>query len=76
MEKCKRRTLYKSNTSYFMTRETAVNNIFKMFSEKSRKKTNFKSALDTISLFGISAEELTEAGLPYENIKALEPLIN
>ncbi len=76
MGKCKRRTLYKSNTSYFMTRETAVNNIFKMFSEKSRKKTNFKSALDTISLFGISAEELTEAGLPYENIKALEPLIN
>ncbi len=77
MGKCKRRSLYKSNTSYFMTRETAVNNIFKMFSEKANKrKGTYKQALNTISLFGISAEELSEAGLAYENLKALGSIIS
>ncbi len=76
MGKCKRRTLYKSNTSYFMTRETAVNNIFKMITEKSKKRYDKKNVLNTISLFGISAEELSEAGVPYENLKALGSAIN
>ncbi len=77
MGKCKRRSLYKSNTSYFMTRETAVNNIFKMFNEKANKrKGTYKQALNTISLFGISAEELSEAGLAYENLKALGSIIS
>lgn len=77
MGKCKRRSLYKSNTSYFMTRETAVNNIFKMFNEKaSKRKGTYKQALNTISLFGISAEELSEAGLAYENLKALGSIIS
>ena len=76
------KTLYKSNTSYFMTRETAVNNIFKMITEdskkryKSKKNTDFSQALATISLFGISAEELSEAGVPYENLKALGSAIS
>ncbi len=76
MGKCKRRSLYKSNTSYFMTRETAVNNVFRMFKETSKKQHNFKKAMDTISLFGLSAEELSEAGVSYENLKALELVIN
>ncbi len=76
MGKCKRRTLYKSNTSYFMTRETAVNNIFKMITEKSKKRYDKKNVLNTISLFGISAEELSEAGVPYENLKALGSAIS
>ena len=76
MGKCKRRTLYKSNTSYFMTRETAVNNIFKMITEKSKKRYDKKNVLNTISRFGISAEELSEAGVPYENLKALGSAIN
>ncbi len=91
MGKCKRRSLYKSNTTYFMTRETAVNNIFKMMEEtntskKSKRKSkkrdfttkefNFKNALSTISLFGISAEELSEAGVAYENLKALGSVLN
>ena len=82
MGKCKRRTLHKtSTTSYFMTRETAVNNVFRIFNEKfkesSKKKNNdIKVAMDTISLFGISAEELSEAGLSYENLKALGSAID
>ena len=85
MGKCKRRSLYKSNTTYFMTRETAVNNIFKMMedtrnnkrhSKKSKKCCDFQKMLSTISLFGISAEELSEAGVGYENLKAFSSVLN
>ena len=77
MGKCKKRTLNgrRSISPYFMTRETAVNNVFKMFSE-NKKKVNLKLAMDTISLFGLSAEELSEAGVPYENLKALGSAIS
>ena len=70
MGKCKKRTLHKTNTSYFMTREMAVNKVFEMMS-KDDSKDNLKEAMDTISLFGISAEELSEAGVSYENLRAL-----
>ncbi len=84
MGKCKKRTLYRSNFSSdisFMTREKAVNSILRTITEhstKSNKKNDFsfRKALSTISLFGISAEELSEAGLPYENLRALESIIN
>ena len=76
MGKCKRRTLHKANSSYFMTREAAVNTVFKIFSETTTKRFNMKQAMDTISLFGLSAEELSEAGVPYENLKALGSAIN
>lgn len=77
MGKCKKRTLYKTNTSYFMTREAAVNNVFKMISDTSSKNpNNYKKALKTISLFGLSSEELSEAGLTYENLKALELIMD
>lgn len=77
MGKCKRRTLHRqSSTPYFMTRETAVNNVFKMITNASKKRYNYKNAMDTISLFGISAEELSEAGVPYENLKALGSAIS
>lgn len=75
MGKCKKRTFYKSNSSYFMTRETAVNEIFEMIKNNSKKATS-KKIIDTISLFGISAEELSEAGVPYENLKALDSFLN
>ena len=76
MGKCKKRTLNRRNTtSYFMTRETAVNNVFKMFNE-NKKKVNLRNAMDTISLFGLSAEELSEAGVSYENLKALGSAIS
>ena len=58
-----------------MTREMAVNNIFNMVQNISANKfaENFdiKEAIDTASLFGISAEELSEAGVPYEYLKAM-----
>ena len=71
MGKCKRRTMHKANSSYFMTRQEAINDIFKTI-KNSKEKAGIKNVLKTISLFGISTEELSEAGLPYENIKALE----
>ena len=77
MGKCKRRTLNRrSATPYFMTRETAVNSVFRMFSETSKKRINLREAMDTISLFGLSAEELSEAGVPYENLRALGSAIS
>ncbi len=79
MGKCKKRSLYKTNSSYFMTRETAVNNIFNIIAKenkKSKRNIDFKNAIDMISLFGISAEELSEAGVPYENLKALGSTLN
>ncbi|MBQ7286418.1 MAG: hypothetical protein IJW73_01500 [Candidatus Gastranaerophilales bacterium] len=77
MGKCKKRTLSgrRSTSPYFMTRETAVNNVFRMFNE-NKKKIDLKNAMNTISLFGISAEELSEAGLSYENLKALGSAIS
>ena len=70
MGKCKKRTLTKKTTPYFMTREEAVSSVFNIFNSKT-DKIDMKSALDTISLFGLSAEELSEAGVAYENLKAL-----
>ena len=69
MGKCKKRTLRSGNDTYFMTREKAVNDIFELFSEK--KNVDIQKAKDLITLFGISAEELGEAGLPYEILKSL-----
>lgn len=79
MGKCKRRTMRKADTSYFMTRETAVSNIFNIITDKKKKAKkgfDFKNAINMISLFGISAEELSEAGVPYENLKALGSSLN
>ena len=75
MGKCKRRTLRRSDTTFFMTREEAVNNVFRTFKQPS-KSFDLKSAIKTISLFGLSAEELSEAGIAYENLKALGSAIN
>ena len=80
MGKCKKRTLHKTNSksdsSFFMTREMAVNRIFNMVQQVSTEKFDLKEAVDTVSLFGISAEELSEAGVPYEYLKAMESSLN
>ena len=57
-----------------MTRECALNVVFSMI--KKPKRESRVQALDLITLFGLSAEELSEAGVPYENIKALESIID
>jgi hypothetical protein len=75
MGKCIKRTLYNSNndSTRYMTREDAVLNVSKIFNKKN--KVNFKNAINTISLFGITAEELSEAGVSYENLQALGSVI-
>jgi len=81
MGKAKKRTLYKSNRanradrSYFMTREDAVNDIFKLFYKNTKKEHSYKTAVNMISLFGITAEELSERGVPYENLQALSTIL-
>ena len=41
MGKCKKRTLNRrSATPYFMTRETAVNNVFRMFNDNKKRDKN------------------------------------
>ncbi|MBQ8475670.1 hypothetical protein IJ531_01255 [bacterium] len=76
MGKCKKRTLFSQNNdkTMYMTREEAVSSVFKIFNKK--QKINFKKAINTISLFGISAEELSEAGVSYENLQALGSVID
>ncbi len=75
MGKCIKRTLYnsKNNSTKFMTREDAVSSVFKIFNQK--QKINIKQAVKTISLFGITAEELSEAGMSYEHLCSLGSLI-
>ena len=78
MGKCKKRTLSKADTSYFMTRETAVSEIFNIINSKTlkqKKNSDYKKAQDMISLFGITAEELSEAGVSYEELLSLGSLI-
>ena len=76
MGKCIKRTLYNSNndSTKYMTREDAVSSVFNILNKK--QKINIKKAINTISLFGITAEELSEAGVSYENLQALGSLID
>ncbi len=75
MGKCKKRTFYNINndSTRYMTREDAVSNVFKMF---NKQKINIKKAVETISLFGITSEELSEAGVSYENLSALSSVLD
>ena len=57
-----------------MTRESALNEVFGLLN-KNKFETRQK-ARDLITLFGLEAEELTEAGVDYENVKSLDPLLN
>lgn len=66
MGKAKKRILHKSNSSLFMTRETAVSKVFNMLSNNSRMEAD-----NLITLFGLTAEELSEAGVPYEDLISL-----
>ena len=74
MGKSKRRNLHKTNSSLFMTRESALCEVFDLLN-KNKFETRQK-ARDLITLFGLEAEELTEAGVDYENVKSFDPLIN
>lgn len=73
MGKAKKRILHKTNSSLYMTRESAVSKVSDIIKRSIIKEQNTVSSL--ITLFGLSAEELSEAGVPYENLVALSSIM-
>lgn len=71
MGKAKRRSLNQgiNNKFQYMTRESALDNVIKNLDNKD-------DVIDTITLFGFSAEEMLEAGAAYEDVMALGGLIS
>lgn len=65
MGKAKKRILHKSNTNLFMTRENAVSRVFDILNSKNNDRAE---AVNLITLFGLTAEELSEAGVSYEDL--------
>ena len=65
MGKAKSRSLNRNINDKFkyMTRESALSLVVKNMSKND--------VLDTITLFGFTAEEMLEAGAEYEDVKAL-----
>ena len=51
-----------------MTRESALDNVIKCMDSN-------KEVIDTITLFGFTAEEMLEAGAKYEDVAALGGLV-
>lgn len=56
-----------------MTREDAVSKVSNIIKNSILKESGTVSNL--ITLFGLSAEELSEAGVPYENLVALQGIM-
>lgn len=73
MGKAKKRILHKTNSNLYMTRESAVSKVSDIIKRSITKEQNTVSSL--ITLFGLSAEELSEAGVPYENLVALRSIM-
>lgn len=71
MGKSKRRSLNQgiNNKFQYMTRESALDNVV-----KNLDKNN--DIIDTITLFGFTAEEMLEAGAELEDVMALGSLIS
>lgn len=66
MGKAKRRSLNQGihNKFQYMTRESALESVIKNMDKKN-------DVIDTITLFGFTAEEMLEAGAEYEDVMAL-----
>ncbi|MDO5437487.1 MAG: hypothetical protein Q4F80_04755 [bacterium] len=73
MGKAKKRILHKTNSNLYMTRESAVTKVSDIIKRSVIKESKMVSNL--ITLFGLSAEELSEAGVPYENLLALSNIM-
>ena len=71
MGKAQRSSLHQgiNNKFQYMTRESALDSIVKNMDKKNE-------IIDTITLFGFTAEEILEAGAEYEDVMALGGLIN
>ena len=67
MGKCKKRTLNKPSFETKLNREDAILYIV----QQVKKDKLDRKCRDYISLFGITSEELTEAGAAYEEVKFL-----
>jgi len=70
MGKAKSRSLNRGVNDKFkyMTRESALDNIVKHMN-------NRREVIDTITLFGFTAEDILEAGAEYEDVMALGGLV-
>ena len=70
MGKAKQRSLKKGINDRFqyMTRESALESVVENIN-------NTSDVLDTITLFGFTAEEMLEAGAEYEDVMALGGLV-
>ena len=71
MGKAKRRSLNQgiNNKFQYMTRESALDSVIKNMDRKDE-------VIDTITLFGFTAEEMLEAGAEYEDVMALGGFIS
>ena len=71
MGKAKRRSLNQgiNNKFQYMTRESALDSVVKNLDKKH-------DIIDTITLFGFTAEEMLEAGAEYEDVMALGGFIS
>ena len=75
MGKCKKRTLSRTKDSSFrlqFTRQEAVRTVIK---EIGNNPTSIY-AKEIISLFGITAEELSESGMTYEILRSLDSVLS
>ena len=70
MGKAKRRSLKQGINDKFkyMTRESALNSVIQNIEHKDE-------VIDTITLFGFTAEEMLEAGAAYEDVMAFGGLV-
>ena len=57
-----------NNKFQYMTRESALDSVIKNMDNKNE-------VIDTITLFGFTAEEMLEAGAEYEDVMALGGLV-
>jgi hypothetical protein len=72
--KCKKRLIARARNSKSqmqISREDALNQVYKELDQDPSSIT----AKNLISLFGLSAEELSEAGVTYEILRSLDGLI-
>lgn len=71
MGKSKKRIIYKGKNLQFsnLTRSDAVKKTVELL------ESSDKEAYSLITLFGLTAEEVLEAGAPYEVVKGLEGLL-
>ena len=75
MGKAKKRSFHKGINEYkeVLTRETAVENVVEIL--KTAKSDKMIEAYKLITLFGMSAEEILEAGATYEAVLGLKGIL-